>query len=197
MVVAIVIIVVIVAHRYFPRAKIVLLAAQGLSNDVIAALGHITLKGFVESASTICRRSNNKAPFPANVNLSLPKISSACRHSGLEELIEATVRQKCESVLDRKAGVQRKIRSRLATRLLHRTNGSHRRRGPTDIKRHGAGIGDEVLRPEEPLRYVRVLASPQLSIPERLWPTPDEFGSAGSRQNNFPEFAATIFHSTR
>ena len=54
------------------------------------------------------------------MNLSLPKISSACRYCVLEKLIEATVRQqRRNSLLDRKEGVQqRKIRSRLATRLL-------------------------------------------------------------------------------
>jgi len=36
--------------------------------------------------------------------------------------------------------------------LVHKTNGSYRRRGPTDTKRGGVGIGDEVLRPEESLR---------------------------------------------
>jgi hypothetical protein len=81
--------------------------------------------------------------------------------------------------------------------LVHKTNGSYRRRGPTDTKRRGVGIGDEVLRPEESLRCARVLASPRLSIPEHLWPAPDEFGSPGSRQNNFAESGATIFHSTR
>jgi hypothetical protein len=81
--------------------------------------------------------------------------------------------------------------------LVHNTNGSDRRQGPTDTKRRGVGIGDEVLRPEESLRCARVLASPRLSIPERPWPAPDEFGSAGSRQNNFAESGATIFHSTR
>jgi hypothetical protein len=69
--------------------------------------------------------------------------------------------------------------------LVHNTNGSDRRQGPTDTKRRGVGIGDEVLRPEESLRCARVLASPRLSIPERPWPAPDEFGSAGtSRQSN-------------
>jgi hypothetical protein len=80
---------------------------------------------------------------------------------------------------------------------VHKTNGSYRRRGPTDTKRRGVGIGDEVLRPEESLRCARVLASPRLSIPEHLWPAPDEFGSPDSRQNNFAESGATIFHSTR
>ena len=81
--------------------------------------------------------------------------------------------------------------------LVRKTNGSYRRRGPTEIKRRGVGIGDEVLRPEESLRCARVLASPRLSIPEHLWPAPNEFGSPGSRQNNFAESGATIFHSTR
>jgi hypothetical protein len=52
-------------------------------------------------------------------------------------------------------------------------------------KRPDAGSGDEVLRPEELLRCARVLASQRLSTPERPWPAPDEFGSAGtSRQSN-------------
>jgi len=49
--------------------------------------------------------------------VSLPKISSACRHSLLEKLIKATV-QRCNGVLDRKAGSAEKNPARLATRLL-------------------------------------------------------------------------------
>jgi hypothetical protein len=67
----------------------------------------------------------------------------------------------------------------------------------TITTRPGAGIGDEVLRPEKSLQCARVLASPRLSIPERLWPTPDEFGSAGSRQSNFLEFDTRIVDSKR
>ena len=89
------------------------------------------------------------------------------------------------------------VSARDETALVHNTNGSDRRRGPTETKRRGVDIGDEVLRPEESLRCARVLASPRLSIPERPWPAPDEFGSADSRQNNFAESGATIFHSTR
>src|SRR5258708_7622058 len=71
------------------------------------------------------------------------------------------------------------------------------RRGPTISKRPNAGSGGEVLRPEELLRCARILASPLLSTPERPWPAPDEFGSAGSRQNNFGEFDTTIVDSIR
>jgi hypothetical protein len=71
------------------------------------------------------------------------------------------------------------------------------RRGPTISKRPDAGSGGEVLRPEELLRCARILASPLLSTPERPWPAPDEFGSAGSRQNNFGEFDTTIVDSIR
>src|ERR1039457_236790 len=134
------------------------------------------------------------------MNLSLPKISSACRYCA-RKLIEATVRQqRRNSLLDRKEGVQqRKIRSRLATEiaLLYRTSGSHRRRGPTNTKRRDVGIGDEVLRPEESTRCAHVLASKRLSIPAHLWPMPDEFGSAGSKQSNFLEFDTRIVDSKR
>jgi hypothetical protein len=71
------------------------------------------------------------------------------------------------------------------------------RRGPTISKRPDAGSGGEVLPPEESLRWARVPASPLLSTPERPWPAPDEFGSAGSRQNNFGEFDTTIVDSIR
>jgi len=47
----------------------------------------------------------------------LPKISSACRHSLLEKLIQATV-QRCNGVPDRKAGSAEKNPARLAKRLL-------------------------------------------------------------------------------
>src|ERR1700730_9081658 len=71
------------------------------------------------------------------------------------------------------------------------------RRGPTISKRPEVGSGGEVLRPEELLRCARILASPLLSTPERPWPAPDEFGSPGSRQNNFGEFDTTIVDSIR
>jgi hypothetical protein len=54
----------------------------------------------------------------ATGTLSLPKISSACRHSLLEKLIKATVQQRCNGVLDRKAGSADENPARLATRLL-------------------------------------------------------------------------------
>jgi hypothetical protein len=60
-----------------------------------------------------------------------------------------------------------------------------------------AGSDGEVLRPEESPRCARVLASPPLSIPEHLWPAPDEFGNAGDRQNSFAECGVTIFDSIR
>ena len=118
---------------------------------------------FADCASASQKTRRSRTP-------SLPKISSACRHSVLEKLIEATVRQRCNSVPYRKAGSPEKnpVPARDEIALLHRTNGSHRRRGLTETKRRGVGIGDEVLRPEEPLRCARVLASPLLSIPERV-----------------------------
>ena len=61
----------------------------------------------------------------------------------------------------------------------------------------GAGSDGEVLRPEESPRCARVLASPLLSIPEHLWPAPDEFGNADDRQNSFAECGVTIFDSIR
>ena len=142
-----------------------------------------------------CNSSGAESPKP----LSLPKISSACRHSLLEKLIEVSVQQRCNGVLNRKAGSAEKnpVSARDEIALVHKTNGSYRRRGPTNSKRRGVGIGDEVLRPEESLRCARVLASPRPSIPEHPWPAPDEFGSRGSRQNNFAESGATIFHSTQ
>src|ERR1700735_4165831 len=111
----------------------------------------------------------------------------------------ASVQQRCNGVLNRKAWSAEKnpVSARDEIALVHKTNGSFRRRGPTNSKRRGVGIDDGVLRPEESLRCVRVLASPRLSIPEHLWPAPDEFGNAGDRQNNFAESGATIFHSTR
>ena len=131
--------------------------------------------------------------------LSLPKTSSACRHSQLETLIEPALEQRCTGVLNRKAETAKNnpgwAREQIV--LVQKTNGSYRRRGPTNTKRRGVGIGDEVLRPEESRRCARVLASPQLSTPERPWPAPDEFASAGGRQNNFAESGATIVHSTR
>ena len=107
--------------------------------------------------------------------------------------------QRCNGVLNRKAGSAENnpVSAPDEIALVHKTNGSYRRRGPTNSKRRGVGIDDEVLRPEESLRCARVLASPRLSIPEHRWPAPDEFGSPGSRQNNFAESGATIFHSTR
>jgi hypothetical protein len=126
-------------------------------------------------------------------------ISSACRHSLLEKLIEVSVQQRCNGVLNRRAWSAEKnpVSARDEIALVHKTNGSYRRRGPTNSKRRGVGIDDGVLQAEESLRCARVLASPRLSIPEHLWPAPDEFGSLGSRQNNFAESGATIFHSTR
>jgi hypothetical protein len=120
-------------------------------------------------------------------------------NSLLEKLIEVSVQQRCNGVLNRKAWSAEKnpVSARDEIALVHKTNGSYRRRGPTNSKRRGVGIDDGVLRPEESLRCARVLASPRLSIPEHLWPAPDEFGSPGSRQNNFAESGATIFHSTR
>src|ERR1700674_3009315 len=105
--------------------------------------------------------------------------------------------------MQRRAGSQRgecREKSGLARdeiALVHKTNGSYRRRGPTDTKRRDVGIGDEVLQPEESPRCARVLASPRPSIPEHLWPAPDEFGNAGDRQNSFAECGVTIFDSIR
>ena len=120
-------------------------------------------------------------------------------NSLLEKLIEVSVQQRCNGVLNRKAWSAEKnpVSARDEIALVHKTNGSYRRRGPTNSKRRGVGIDDGVLRPEESLRCARVLASPRLSIPEHLWPAPDEFGNAGDRQNSFAECGVTIFDSIR
>jgi hypothetical protein len=113
-------------------------------------------------------------------------------------------------VLDRKAesaksssSAGEKMRSWLANTLrwfasprldIGNHNRGHRRTIP---KRRGVGIGDGVLQVEESRRCARILASPGFSTPERPWPTPNGFGNAGSKQNNFAEFGATIFHSKR
>jgi hypothetical protein len=92
------------------------------------------------------------------------KISSACQHSLLEKLIEVSVQQRCNGVLNRKAWSAEKnpVSARDEIALVHKTNGSYRRRGPTNSKRRGVGIDDGVLRPEESLRCARVLASPRV-----------------------------------
>ena len=56
--------------------------------------------------------------------------------------------------------------------LVHKKNGSYRRRGPANTKRRGVGIGDGVLQAEESRRCTRFLASPRLSTPERC-PSPE------------------------
>src|SRR5207302_1471709 len=61
----------------------------------------------------------------------------------------------------------------------------------------GAGIGGEVLRPEESRRCARAAASPRFSTQGRLWPGRGEFGSAGSRQSNFAKCGTRILDSTR
>jgi hypothetical protein len=87
---------------------------------------------------------------------------NSCRHSVLEKLIEASVRQRCNSSLDRKAGSAEKnlVSARDEIALLHQTSGSNRHRGPTITKQPGAGSDGEVLRPEESSRCAHVLASP-------------------------------------
>jgi hypothetical protein len=74
------------------------------------------------------------------------------------------VQQRCNGVLNRKAGSAEKnpVSARDEIALVHKTNGSYRRRGPTNSKRRGVGIDDGVLRPEESLRCARVLASPRV-----------------------------------
>jgi len=62
--------------------------------------------------------------------------------------------------------------------LVHKKNGSYRRRGPANTKRRGVGIGDGVLPAEESRRCTRFLASPLLSTPERPWPMPN--GGSGA-----------------
>src|ERR1700722_3982788 len=98
-----------------------------------------------------------------------------------------------------KRRVQRTIRCQLATRLLwfiRRTEAIVAEDRLT-LSGGGVGIGDGVLPAEESRRCTRFLASPLLSTPERPWPMPNGFGSAGSRQNNLSESGATIFHCTR
>src|SRR3984893_11264415 len=127
------------------------------------------------------------------------KILSACRHSLPEKLIEGTIQERSSGVLNRKAesAKDNPVSARDEIALVHKKNGSYRRRGAANTKRRGVGIGDGVLPAEESRRCTRFLASPLLSIPERPWPMPNGFESAGSRQNNLSESGATILHSTR
>ena len=112
--------------------------------------------------------------------------------------LEAT--RQYNGVLIREAGCKRnkEIGCRATRILLWFTRRQEATAPGTAIsKRPDAGSGGDFLRPEELLRCARVLASPRLSTPERPWPAPDEFGSAGSRQNNFGEFDTTIADSIR
>jgi hypothetical protein len=124
---------------------------------------------------------------------------SSCRHSVLEKLIGASVRQRCNSSLDRKAGSAEKnlVSARDEIALLHQTSGSDRHRGPTITKQPGAGSYGGVRPPEELPRRARVLASPLLSILERPWLVLNVFSNAGSRQSNFLEGDTGIVDSKR
>src|SRR6202045_2573679 len=101
--------------------------------------------------------------------------------------------------LNRKAEVQRTIRCQLATRLLWFIRRTEAIVAEDRLTLSGGGVGicAGVLQAEESRRCTRFLASPRLSTPERPWPMPNGFGSAGSRQNNLSESGATIFHSTQ
>src|ERR1700722_17270359 len=57
-------------------------------------------------------------------------------NSLLEKLIEVSVQQRCNGVLNRKEGSAEKnpVSARDEIALVHKTNGSHRRRGPTKSK---------------------------------------------------------------
>ena len=79
---------------------------------------HHALRSVLESPSTttdlgwpvltnskrVRPHSSDRKRIIPTVSLSLPKISSACRHPLLEKLIEATVHQRCNGVLHPKAG---------------------------------------------------------------------------------------------
>ena|SRR5437588_8785745 len=132
-----------------------------------------------------------------------------------EKLIEATSKQRSHCVLNRKsAGASEEFvdtknfglgaksvpwaHKTLRGGCIRRSNpnfGAIGLRGPP--KRRGAGIGGEVLRPEESLRCAPVPAFQLFSTPGRPWPGLGEYGSGGSRQNNSAEFGAMIDGSIR
>jgi len=165
------------------------------------ALNYVPCRSFPSARRPKTTRSESLTMLPVvtedSVRAGNAKISSACRHSVPEKLIEATIQKRSNGVLNRKAESAKNnpVSARDEIALVHKKNGSYRRRGPANTKRHGVGIGDGVLQVEESRRCTRFLASPRLSTPERPWPTPNGFGSAG-RQNNFSESGATMFHST-
>ena len=137
------------------------------------------------------------APVVTENLVCMPTPSAAKTDRGY---LEAT--RQYNGVLIREAGCKRNREinksgvGREDIALVYKTTGSYSA-GAAISKRPHAGSGDEVLRLEELLRCARVLPSPRLSTPERPWPAPDEFGSAGSRQNNFGEFDPTIVDSIR
>src|ERR1700729_3346451 len=72
-------------------------------------------------------------------------------------------------VLNRKAesAKDNPVSARDEIALVHKKNGSYRRRGPANTKQRGVGIGDGVLQAEESRRCTRFLASPLLLTPDR------------------------------
>jgi len=75
--------------------------------------------------------------------------------------------------------------------------GKHRRNWLAPAKRRVADIGGVIPRPVESLPRAPVPAVLLLWTPGRLCPRLNAYGTADSRQNSCPAFAATISHSTR
>ena len=82
------------------------------------------------------------------------------------------MQQRCNGVLNRKAESAKNnpVSARDEIALVHKKDGSYRRRRPANTKRRGVGIGDGVLQVEESRRRARFSASPRPSTPEHLWP---------------------------
>jgi hypothetical protein len=75
--------------------------------------------------------------------------------------------------------------------------GKHRCNWLAPAKRRVADIGGVIPRPAQSLPRAPVPAVPLPWTPGRLCPRLNAHGTADSRQNSCPAFAATISHSTR
>jgi hypothetical protein len=75
--------------------------------------------------------------------------------------------------------------------------GKHRCNWLAPAMRRVADIGGVIPRPVESLPRAPVPAVPLPWTPGRLFPRLNAYGTADSRQNSCPAFAATISHSTR